>query len=124
MRRTLVLVLLAACSGDAETPIVTDTADPDPVLTDDTPTLTEDTGWTCADWYDCQDCGAVSCSDEIGACSGDPACGSALNAWASCVLQCGEDPADCADAFAAAGGPAAPVLFECARSTCPVECGY
>jgi hypothetical protein len=115
--------VVVACGG--ADPIATPPPGESTEPTESTPTEStppEDTGWECNDWYPCQDCGGIGCSAEITACAGDGACGPALNAWAACVLDCG-DPPVCAATFTASGGAAASALLACTEASCAAECG-
>lgn len=120
MNRWIVLITLAAC-GDPTTPETSTPSTPS-TPTGETATTPTDTGWECNPWYPCQECGGVSCGAEIGTCAGDGACGAALNAWAACVLDCGNPPT-CAATFAADGGSAAGALLGCVEAACAKTCG-
>ena len=87
----------------------------------DTDEPAEDTGWECNPWYPCQDCGGAACGPELSDCLSSGACSSGLNAWAACVLDCG-DPEACAADFASSGGEPAVGLVSCVSSSCAQEC--
>lgn len=112
-----VWVFALACGGKSTEAETTDSSAP----TDTTATTPTDTGWECNPWYPCQECGGESCLAEIGACAGDGACGASLNAWAECVLECG-DPPVCAAMFEAAGGAPAASLLACVVGACAETC--
>ena len=130
MTRFLVASLVAfsvACGGSTTSPTDTgndpaDTTDTTTdASTDTTPSTNTDTGWECNEWYPCQDCGGVACAAEITACTSLGACGDALNAWAACVLDCG-NPVTCAETFVANGGGPAQPLLDCVTASCADVC--
>ncbi|MFT4623698.1 MAG: hypothetical protein ACI8PZ_002354 [Myxococcota bacterium] len=122
--RTILLILVFSACGesDSEFPEPVDLTDTTPVVTTGSDPATVDTGWACNEWYPCQDCGGEFCGAEIGTCAGNGTCGAALNAWAGCVLDCG-DPVVCAGTFDATGGAAAEVLLSCTEASCAEVCG-
>jgi len=88
---------------------------------DSTPETETETSWECNAWYPCQDCGGTFCLTEIGSCTSTGNCGSALNNWAACVLDC-ENPSVCAASFESEGGAPASALLSCVRGSCAEEC--
>jgi hypothetical protein len=123
MFRIAALVSVAGCGGaTTDTTKDSSSTESEPTTPPTSPTESVESGWDCNEWYPCQDCGGKSCGAEIGACAGDGACGAALNAWAACVLDCG-NPEVCAAEFAAAGGGPADSLLTCVEGSCAAVCG-
>ncbi len=117
------LTLLIACDGSTTPASPTSPEDTDDSGTPDAEDSAEpeDTGWECNPWYPCQECGGAQCGATLGPCAGDGVCSAALNAWAACVLACG-NPRTCADDFAAAGGSLAGPLLTCVEASCADVC--
>lgn len=75
----------------------------------------------CADWYACQTCGVKACAAATSTCTKEASCKAALNAWAACVLACGDVTA-CRSTFVSSGGKSASLLVACLDDKCPTPC--
>ena len=69
----------------------------------------------------CNECLAMNCGTEAGACIGDASCGAALNTLQGCVCTA-DDPTTCQTAFVTDGGDPATALATCFATHCTAAC--